>query len=205
MFSNLLLRIFRIYVNSLKWDYFMFELFRVFFVSALFCLLSFSASAWSLQEFTDELKVNVRDTWNCGKPSLYIPVYAWHNRLTYDQKHIDKYNENPWGLGVGKSLYEGKNWHGLYAMAFKDSNDYAETFFGYAFIKNHSLNEADTFRVGYGYTLGVTQRHEYKYIPVPAPLPIASISYRNFSINAAYVPGVKNDGNVLFSWLKIDF
>ena len=50
----------------------------------------------------------------------------------------------------------------------------------------------------------MTQRHEYSYIPVPLPLPIAAVTYRNFSLNATYVPGVKNDGNVLFTWLRID-
>lgn len=180
-------------------------LLRIFYAVTLLVLVSFSAQAWSFREYFDELKQNIKETWDCGRPSVYVPVYAWHNRLTYDQKHIDKYNENPWGLGIGKSLYEGKNWHGLYAMAFKDSNDYAETFFGYAFLKNYSLNEADTWRAGIGYTLGLTQRHEYHYVPIPAPLPIAAVSYRNFSLNAAYVPGVKNDGNVLFTWIKFDF
>lgn len=177
-----------------------------FILCCLVLMLSATKSyAWSFEEYWQTLKQNVNDTWSCGSLSAYVPVYAWHNRLTYDQKHIDKYNENPWGFGVGKSLYEGDNWHGLYAMAFKDSNDYLETFFGYGFLKNHALNDAETFKFGYGYTLGITQRHEYKYIPVPLPLPIASLSYKNAALQAAYVPGVKNDGNVLFTWLKFDF
>jgi len=167
--------------------------------------ISLPAQAWNFSEYLAELKQNIKDTWACGDASVYVPTYAWHNRLTYDQEHIDKYNENPWGLGIGKSLNDGDNWHGLYAMAFKDSNDYAETFFGYGFLKNHTLNDSGTWKVGYGYTLGVTQRHEYHYIPVPVPLPIASISYKNISLQAAYVPGVKNDGNVLFTWLRFDF
>lgn len=43
------------------------------------------------------------------------------------------------------------------------------------------------------------------YIPVPLPLPIAALTYQRLSLQAAYVPGVKNDGNVLFAWLKWTF
>jgi len=183
----------------------MFKRLRIIGLAFVFAFISTQSTAWSIGEYWEELKQNIKDTWNCGSWSAYMPVYAWHNRLTYDQKHIDKYNENPWGFGVGKWQTEGDNWHGLYAMAFKDSNDYAETFFGYAFIKNHAIDEAENWKLGYGYTLGITQRHEYKYIPVPVPLPLGSISYKNISLQAAYVPGVKNDGNVLFTWIKIDF
>ena len=178
---------------------------RFIFVSLLLCLIAGKGQAWNFDDYVAGLKQDIKDTWDCGSLSAYVPVYAWHNRLTYDQEHIDKYNENPWGFGLGKSLTSGDEWHGLYAMAFKDSNDYLETFFGYAYLKNHSLNEAETWKVGYGYTIGLTQRHEYSYIPVPLPLPIGSISYKNVALQAAYVPGVKNDGNVLFTWLKFDF
>lgn len=174
------------------------------FVCLFSVLLCHNAEA-GFRDYVQTFKADVKDTWNDGRISAYLPIYAWHNRLTYDQKHIDKYNENPWGFGIGKYAYKGDDWHGLYAMAFKDSNDYAETFFGYAFIRNIPLNCANTWHLGYGYTLGITQRHEYKYIPVPLPLPLASISYQQVSLQAAYVPGVKNDGNVLFTWLKFDF
>ena len=183
----------------------MFRRFGLLGLSLFFSFFTFNVHAWSWSAYWEELKQNIKDIWHCGDPSVYVPAYAWHNRLTYDQEHIDKYNENPWGFGVGKYIWEGDNWHGLYAMGFKDSNDYAETFFGYAFIKNHSLNESETWKVGYGYTLGLTQRHEYSYIPVPVPLPLGSISYKNLSLQAAYVPGIKNDGNVLFMWFKWDF
>lgn len=183
----------------------MYGFLRIFCLAVAAGLISFSATAWSLSEYLSELGQNIKDTLNCGRPTAHIPVNAWHNRLAYDKKHIKKYNENPWGLGIGKYLYEGKDWHGVYAMVFEDSNRHAETFFGYAFIKNYSLDEADNWRAGIGYTLGITQRHEYHYIPIPAPLPIASLSYKNVSLNAAYVPGLKNNGNVLFSWIKIEF
>lgn len=156
-------------------------------------------------DFVQGLRDDIAATYGEGRWSAMIPVRVWHNRLTYDKEHIDKYNEEPWGFGLGLSRFRGDDWHGLYAMAFKDSNSYMETFFGYAFMKNKALDEANHWKLGYGYTLGITQRHEYSYIPVPLPLPIVSLGYKRVTLNAAYVPGVKNDGNVLFSWLRIDF
>lgn len=151
----------------------------------------------------NKAKYNISETWNSDTYDLYIPFYAWHNRLTYDDEHIDKYNEEAWGLGIGKYRYDKDgDWHGLYAIAFKDSNSYLETMFGYAYQKNWFVNCNRDFRVGLGFTVGVTQRHEYSYIPVPLPLPIAGIEYGRFAIQAAYVPGVKNDGNVLFTWFR---
>lgn len=151
------------------------------------------------------LKEDVKATYHEGRLSAMVPLRVWHNRLTYDKEHIDKYNEEPWGFGLALSRFEGADWHGLYAMAFKDSNSYTETFFGYAYLKNKAFGESKDWLWGYGYTLGITQRHEYSYIPVPLPLPMAAITYKRASLNAAYVPGVKNDGNVLFTWLRFDF
>ena len=140
--------------------------------------------------------------WYCTiRYNVNVPLYAWHNRLTYDKEHLDKYNENPWGAGLGMSRYdEDGDWHSLYAMYFKDSNGYGETMFGYAFLKNKSWHD---IRVGYGFTVGATQRHEYSYIPVPLPLPMVGIGYGRVDLQAAYVPGIKNDGNVLFVWSRI--
>ena len=151
----------------------------------------------------NKAKYNVSETWKSDTYDLYVPFYAWHNRLAYDDEHIEKYNEEAWGLGIGKYRYDKDgNWHGLYAIAFKDSNSYLETMFGYAYQKNWFVNCNRDFRVGLGFTVGVTQRHEYSYIPVPLPLPIAGIEYGRFALQAAYVPGIKNDGNVLFSWFR---
>ncbi len=155
-------------------------------------------------EYLQSLKSNTSKVWDSKEYDIYIPLYAWHNRLTYDKKHIDKYNENPWGVGLGKYYYDEKgNWHSLYAMAFKDSNKHLETFFGYAWMKNWFVNCNRDFRIGIGYTLGVTQRSEWYYLPVPAPLPLVGVEYKRFALQAAYVPGVKNDGNVLFIWSRM--
>ncbi|MBO5038935.1 MAG: lipid IV(A) palmitoyltransferase PagP [Alphaproteobacteria bacterium] len=177
---------------------------RQFFFRILCGCTLLTAVTPAQASFLDTLKEDITKTYHSEQKSLMIPVLAWHNRLTYDNAHIDKYNETPWGLGAALSYYEDENWHGLYAMAFKDSNSYMETFFGYAYLKNTALDNEKNWHLGYGYTLGITQRHEYAYIPIPLPLPIAAVSYKKASINAAYVPGLKNDGNVLFCWLRYD-
>ena len=162
------------------------------------------ARAGVIEDYFSGLKQDVRQTYDEVTCNVMLPLRVWHNLLTYDDEHIDKYNEEPWGLGFGLTRYEGENWRGLYAIAFKDSNDYMQTMFGYAYLINKAIDEEKNWHWGYGYTLGVTQRHEYSYIPVPLPLPIAAVTYKNFSLNATYVPGLKNDGNVLFTWLRID-
>jgi len=43
-------------------------------------------------------------------------------------------------------------------------------------------------------------------IPFPGVLPIASLSYKQLSLNAAYIPSTgRNNGNVLFMWGKWTF
>lgn len=66
---------------------------------------------------------NVAETWrNSPHQDLYVPAITWHNRFTYDDEHIRRYNERPWGAGYGISRYDEKgNWHAIYVMAFKDS------------------------------------------------------------------------------------
>ena len=176
----------------------------LFFCAALFSPKA-EASDWFNAWWQDTEK-NIADVWHDGRGSVYIPVNAWHNRLAYDKRKIKKYNEAPWGFGVGKYRYDEEgHWHGLYVMGFKDSNYHLQTMGGYAYQHNWHLDDAKNWRIGAGYTLGLTQRVEYKMIPLPLPLPIAGIGYKHFNLQAAYVPGIKNYGNVLFTWLRVDF
>ena len=168
-------------------------------------MVSFSAEAGVVKDFFTDAWENSKYALNCGANDLYVPIRTWHNRLFYDDEHIDKYNEEPWGIGYGRSFWEGNEWHGVYAMVFKDSNFHPETMIGYAYQYNWELGTSGDLRAGIGYTIGVTQREEYLYLPVPLPLPIAGISYKRLSLQAAYVPGVKNDGTVLFAWLRWTF
>ncbi|MFV0627245.1 MAG: lipid IV(A) palmitoyltransferase PagP [Alphaproteobacteria bacterium] len=161
----------------------------------------------TISKYWNKFKHNTSETWN--NPTNYnvmVPFYAWHNRLAYDKEHIEKYNEEAWGLGFAMSRYDADDdWHSLYAMAFKDSNSYLETMFGYAYQSRHYFDDDHKWFAGAGFTLGLTQRHEYSYIPVPLPLPMFSLGHRNFNVNMAYVPGISNDGNVAFFFTNIEF
>lgn len=169
-------------------------------------MLSFEAKAGILADWTNFIIDDSKEIWREHDYDLYVPFYAWHNRLTYDREHIKKYNENPWGGGLGISHYNDEGtWSGLYAMAFKDSNSYLETYFGYARQWNWYAGEKNQWHAGVGYALGLTQRHEYSYIPIPLPLPMVGAGYRNLEVHGAYVPGIKNDGNVLFMFARIHF
>ncbi|VDY33948.1 Lipid A palmitoyltransferase PagP precursor [Morganella morganii] len=53
--------------------------------------------------------------------------------------------------------------------------------------------------------LGVTARDDYHYIPIPVPLPLASVEYNRLAIQATYIPGTYNNGNVLFMWARWQF
>ncbi|EKT66572.1 phospholipid:lipid A palmitoyltransferase [Providencia alcalifaciens Dmel2] len=151
----------------------------------------------------DKFTNNVSTTWDSDKYELYIPFFTWHNRFMYDKEKTNTYNEEPWGFGIGKYRYDEDNdWHALYAMAFMDSHNKVEPIVGYGFQKMWIPGDMDGFRMGAGFTLGITAREEYSYIPLPAPLPLVSIEYDKLSVQATYIPGTYNNGNVLFAWLR---
>ena len=178
----------------------------------LILTLIFSSSTFAKeQSFYDEnyksFKYKVSDTWyNYDTKNLYFPVLTWHNRYTYDQEHIEKYNEKPWGLGYGISKYDQKgNWNGIYLMSFKDSFNKWEPIGGYGWEKVwRPIENNQDFRLGLGYTAFITARHNWSYIPIPAALPLASIGYKGLDFQATYIPGTHNNGNVLFGWFKFN-
>lgn len=141
--------------------------------------------------------------WTDGKTELYIPAYAWHNRFTYSSERIGRYNENPWGGGLGKGYYAPNgNWHGLYAFVFLDSHKYPEPIVGYAFSKVLYLPK--DINLGGGFGLLVTQRPDINNgIPFPGALPWVFVNHKKVSVVATYIPGSKNIGNVLFLIGKI--
>jgi len=177
---------------------------KILIIIAFITMLTGNVQAGWFSDYNTYLGNNIYNTWNCGGWDLYVPFYSWHNRLTYDDEHINTYNEEAWGGGIGRSITKGNEWHGIYFMMFKDSNSYLQTIGGYAYLYNWNLDKDGDWKIGVGYTLSLTQRHEYSYIPLPLPLPIGGISYKNLHLEAAYVPGYKkNDGNILFIWAKI--
>ncbi len=140
--------------------------------------------------------------WTQGQTEVYLPTYAWHNRYTYSKSKINTYNENPWGGGFGKSLYdEDGDWHGLYAFAFLDSHKNVEPIVGYAFLKVLHINE--NTRLGAGYGLLITARPDiFHGIPFPGALPWISFNFKQASLSATYIPGSNGAGNVLFLIVK---
>ena len=147
------------------------------------------------------IKNTLSDTWNSDAYELYLPINTWHNRHYYSREKIDEYNEQPWGLGVGKYRYdEDGNWHGIYAMAFADSHSKFEPVTGYAFQK--MWHPSQNFQLGAGYTVGVTLREDFNYMPLPVIAPIASIEYKQLALQSTYIFGGQGNGNILFTWIK---
>ena len=146
------------------------------------------------------------DEWNkSDTQDLYVPLHTWHNRKFYSSESINKYNENPYGMGLGVSYRDdNSNWHGYYAMMFLDSHSKVEPIAGYAYVKN-LVGSKNGLNAGLGYTAFITARDDYSYIPIPGLLPIASIGYKKFTINATYVPGGTGNGNVAFVWSQYNF
>ncbi len=152
-------------------------------------------SAWA------NIKDTLSQTWRSPNYELYIPVNVWHNRHYYDDEDIDDFNERPWGLGVGKYRYdEDGDWHALYGMVFQDSHNDLEPIGGYAFQK--MWRPTDNFRLGAGYTIGVTMRQDMHYLPIPIILPLFSVEYKEIAVQSTYVPGGEGHGNILFTWLR---
>jgi len=163
-----------------------------------------SVSAKAEQSFFDVLKKDIDNVLLSPDWDLYVPVNTWHNREMYDKKKTDSYNERPWGLGVGKHIYEGNILKGLYFMAFHDSHSKLEPIIGYMRQWNYYFDQNKDFSVGAGYTLGVTFRHDYHYLPIPVILPIFGFQYKRFTLQTTYIPGPYNMFNVLFTWVRID-
>ena len=141
-------------------------------------------------------------TWSQGQNELYIPTYAWHNRMQYSKQRVHTFNENPWGGGLGKSYYDEQgNWNALYAFAFLDSHKNVEPVVGYAYLKVHHFT--DLFSIGGGVAVLVTARPDiFHNIPFPGALPWVSINYQRLSFSGTYIPGAKGAGNVLFLMTK---
>ncbi|NDJ27451.1 phospholipid:lipid A palmitoyltransferase [Campylobacter sp. MIT 19-121] len=168
----------------------------------IFLFVLLLSSIFADEDFLTTLKKEFIKAKDEGKPALIIPINTWHNRWFYDDEHLSRYNEKPLGLGFAQWISEEKINYGLFGIVFNDSNYHIQTMFGY--IKHYHLND-DAVKFSLGYIVGLTQRKEYWYIPIPLPLPSASLSYKKLAVQFAYVPGVKNNGNVLFSWISWTF
>ena len=176
-----------------------FSLFSLGFFGWLLVSVNASASFSStLSEGYQTLSNNVAQTWNEPEHhDLYVPAITWHARFAYDKEKTDKYNERPWGAGFGVSRWDEKgNWHGLYLMAFKDSFNKWEPIGGYGWEKTWRPLTDQNFHLGLGYTLGVTARDNWDYIPIPVILPLESIGYGPATFQMTYIPATYYTGTV---------
>ena len=158
----------------------------------------------SEKTFYDSLKKDINQIMLSKNWDVYVPVNTWHNRALYDKKKTDSYNEKPWGLGIGKHIHEDNVLKGVYFMVFSDSHSKAEPIIGYMHQWNYYFDKNKDFSIGAGYTLGVTFRHDYNYLPIPVPLPIFGLQYKKLTLQTTYIPGPYNMFNVLFTWIRID-
>ena len=149
-----------------------------------------------------DVQDSLSQTWQSKYYELYIPVNTWHNRNYYSAEKIASYNEQPWGLGLGKYRLDAEgDWHGIYAMAFLDSHNQIEPIVGFGFQKIWS--PTDVIRLGLGYTAGVTLRNNSNYLlPIPVVAPLLSIGYKDLAVQSTYIIGGEGNGNVLFTWLR---
>ena len=180
---------------------------KTLLISALFLslfLLAFESK--SEESYSSNIKRTLCNILKSDDYSLVVPVNTWHNRLTYDKDKIDSYNERPWGIGFSKDYIDAKeNRHSLFVLKFQDSHNRSEPFAGYSFAARWPLNQKKDFYLLAGGILGITAREEYDYIPFPAPLPLFGFEYKRLIIENTYIPGGKNNGNVLFTWIRWKF
>lgn len=178
----------------------------------IFAQLTFSTAATAkdvppLRAWVKTIHNDMIETWEAPQHyDLYVPAITWHARFAYDKEKTDRYNERPWGAGFGQSRWDEKgNWHGLYAMAFKDSYNKWEPIAGYGWEKTWRPLSDDNLHLGLGFTAAVTARDNWNYIPVPLVLPLASVGYGPATFQMTYIPGTYNNGNVYFAWMRFQF
>ena len=149
---------------------------------------------------------HAEDTWRHGGWELYVPVYTFHLPFAYTPTLLRSYNDYPAGAGIGRGHYNASgNWEGIYAMEFADSHGHPEYHAGYGWIPTWRPFTENS-RIGVGLTGFIMARSDIRrYTPFPGVLPLGSIGYRIVDIQAAYVPGGKNDGNVMLFWAKWSF
>jgi palmitoyl transferase len=176
-----------------------------FIVLALMCLTTSKVNAQTASEWFQNTTTHLESIWDKGSNELYVPLYTYHMPYAYSQEKIDQYTEYPMGIGFGRGLInESGNWEGIYGMTFKDSHGIYQYMVGYGWIPMWDIGKNSDWKYGVGVTAFIMSRQDImNYIPFPGVLPVASISYKNISLQAAYVPGGQNVGNVLFSWAKI--
>ncbi|HZV54161.1 MAG TPA: lipid IV(A) palmitoyltransferase PagP [Rhodocyclaceae bacterium] len=151
----------------------------------------------------DRVRDELGETWTLGTTEYFATFRTWHAPWAYTQDQNKHYQNWPPGFGLGRGRFDNRgNWHGVYAMGFQDSHFKPEWIAGYGW-KTYWQAPGD-IRLGLGYTAGITARTDIgHYTPVPLLLPIVSVDYGKLSVESAYVPGGKGNGNVFLIWAKL--
>ena len=171
-----------------------------FLVLQAFSIVSMATSDLKLWQ---NVKTRLRQIWFEGQGDLYIPFYDWHNRWTYPAENIASYNESPWGMGIGKSIWdEHQNLQGLYAIVFLDSHKNVQPMGGYVY--SFVFHPTESTGLGLAFTLMMTARQDIlNNVPFPGALPALTLNYKKLMLMAVYVPGAHHYGNVLFLTFKL--
>ena len=177
---------------------------RRFIAILLLCMPFAAVQAEGVSDWFEATTNHLEAIWDKGGNELYVPLYTYHMPYAYSQEKINQYTEFPLGIGFGKGLMnESGNWEGIYGMTFEDSHGIYQYMVGYGWIPMWNIGNSPDWKYGVGATAFIMSRQDImNYIPFPGVLPIASISYKDLSIQTAYVPGGQNVGNVLFTWAK---
>lgn len=146
------------------------------------------------------------DLWNGSKKLIdegntgqLLPLYTIHPAWEYGKDEDE--NGYTWGGGISRSLIDSKgNRRIIYAMAFADSHSNIEPFMGYAWLARWQLFNSP-IHLETGYTLGLTFRADYKWLPIPAPLPLLGIGTEDVSFYGTWVPG----SNIFYFFTNIVF
>lgn len=124
-----------------------------------------------------------------GNNSLIVPMYTIHPAWDYPNRRQE--NGFTWGGGISRSYLDDQgNRRLVYAMAFSDSHNNFEPFVGYAWLGRWKLGSLGSLPLygEAGYTLGVTMRGDYSWLPIPAPLPLLGVGTENTMFYGTYVP-----------------
>lgn len=160
------------------------------------------------QSTKDMVRTKAETIYDQGETSLLLSGYAHHGRSTYTRERIREFNENAWGLGLGKVLrHPNRDEEYLYALAISDSHYNPQLMAGYAYQWVWPL--AGTLEIGAGWSALLISRPDILHgVPFPIALPLMSIGTPNVKLMASYIPRLssnKGNGDVLYIFGRIHF
>lgn len=124
--------------------------------------------------------------WREGTHDIYLSGYYVHMPYAYSAEQREKYNDNAWGLGYGRTLTDERdNQRMFYGIIAADSYNKPTYMVGYAWLARWSLG--GDLKVGAGYSAGlVAHSHTTNYFPVPIVTALASIGTDRASLFLSY-------------------